>query len=127
VPIDVAGDVRNILRDAAGFACTIQITDPYDKAGEVPGFARNIGAKVDVETGLVVSAREANVTISIAELRAAGFTDHLPAKIADGRHKPWRVSFTDAEGADCAFVVIDSRPNLTAGYVTCILGAYVGS
>jgi hypothetical protein len=87
------------------------------------GFSTDIADLIDPETGMAVSGRQAEVTLSFDSLKAVGL-DH-PAYVADGSGKPWTVRFDDIEGTSHIFKVMRSAPDRTMGLVLCYLEAYV--
>lgn len=117
-----AADARLILEDAAGFAWPITVTSPAGVTAVLRGFTKDISQMIDPETGMLVASRSASVTLPIAALAAAGLP--LPVGVPSKASKPWVIQFADTAGMIHTFIVAESRPDLTAGVVVCILEAY---
>lgn len=118
-----AADLASILTDAVGgFAVPVHVTDPGERSATVNGLATDIGVSVDPETGLAVAARKASVTLSIAALRAAGFTDN-PRGTGSDKARPWRVMFTLPTGEQRYEVAGATMPD-KLGCIVCFLKAY---
>jgi hypothetical protein len=122
-----AAGAREFIEDAAaGFGWPIIVRDPEQRSAVLNGLARDISQIIDPQTGMVVTGREATVTLSIAALTAAGFST-LPKAVAEGGRFPWVIRFNDTEGRRHTFAVREGRPNRTLGFVVCSLEAYSGA
>lgn len=117
-----AASVRFILENAAGFAVPITVTNPSGVTVALLGLTKDIAQKIDPETGVLVAAREASVTLSIASLQELGVG--LPQAIASRQSKPWVVQFYDQLGVLHTFKVSDARPDQTVGAIVCMLEEY---
>lgn len=87
------------------------------------GFSTDIADLIDPETGVAVSGRQAEATLSMCSLKSVGL-EH-PAHIASGDGKPWLIKFDDIEGKPHTFKVMRSAPDRTTGVILCYLEAYV--
>jgi hypothetical protein len=121
---EIRQHTHNILQDVKhGFAWSLVVTNPDGISACMAGFSTDIADLIDPETGMAVSGRQAEVTLSFDSLKAVGL-DH-PAYVADGSGKPWTVRFDDIEGTSHIFKVMRSAPDRTMGLVLCYLEAYV--
>lgn len=120
-----AADARAILENESDFGCPITVIAPNHQTAQVVGFSADIGQLIDMETGLPVAGRQAHVALSMATLRAAGFTD-LPVPINDEKKRPWVLRFADVNGVTRSYAVRDVRPDSTLGVVVCILEDFKG-
>lgn len=77
---------------------------------------------IDLETGQLVTGRQAEVALPMGALTQAGF--ELPEHIASEAMKPWTVKFDDIEGTSHTFKVMRTAPDRTVGLVLCYLEAY---
>ena len=118
-----AADARTILNDkVTGVAVSIIITDPDGVVGNLTGNSSDIAEVIDVDTGRMISGREASVTLVIADLTEKGLG--IPENVQDDSKKPWLVDFDDVNGNSYTFKVIRSSPDRTIGNITVHLGAY---
>jgi len=118
-----AADSKVILEDsAAGFAQDITITPPDGPPVVVRGWANDRAQGIDPETGLMVSAREASIAVSLSTLALAGLD--VPKGEADESQRPWVVSFADLHGKVRTFKVTESNPDQMGDLVTCTLEVY---
>lgn len=117
-----AADARTILEDAAGFSWPLTVMSPAGNTAVIMGTTRDVAATIDPETGIVVTARSASCTMSIASLTAAGLG--VPKGVAESSSKPWIVQFYDTAGVLHSFKVAEAQPDLTVGVVVCKLEAY---
>lgn len=113
-----------ILTDVKhGFAWPLVVTDPDGTSARLSGFSTDIADLIDPETGMGVSGRQAEVTISMQSLKCVGM-EH-PTYIASGEGKPWTIKFDDSEGSPWTFKVMRAAPDRMTGVVLCYLEAYV--
>jgi hypothetical protein len=112
---------RSILNDATGFGVPITLTNPDGASANLYGLSTDIGLSIDPETGLTVSGRKASVSISVADITAAGFA--LPEAVPDEGEKPWLVQVANTAGAQ-VMKVTDVVPDQTLGLLTLHLGRY---
>ncbi len=118
-----AADNRAILEDSAGgFGWPVTVRDSSGLEASLVGFSGDISQAIDVETGQLVSGRQAHVTLSLATLAAAGLG--VPSGVAERDRRPWVVKFNDIAGESHTFKVSDARPDRTIGCVVCTLEAY---
>ena len=121
---EIRQHAHTILQDVAhGFAWSLVVTNPDGIAACMKGFSTDIADLIDPETGMAVSGRQAEVTLSFDSLKAVGLKH--PAYIANGDGKPWTIKFDDIEGISHIFKVMRSAPDRTMGLVLCYLEAYV--
>ncbi|MCP4566696.1 MAG: hypothetical protein GY841_03840 [FCB group bacterium] len=112
-----------IGNSTTGWGWPATVTDPNGTSVEMSVLSNDISATIDPETGLIVSARFASATISIAALTDAGLG--LPSGISDPTAKPWIVAFNDVNGAGpYVFKVASSDPDRSIGCVVCQLEGY---
>lgn len=117
-------DARAFLNDTqcgAGIAMTV--TAPSDLSGTVNGWANDIAALIDPDTGQAVSGRMITVSFHVLDLQAVGLT--LPHGVHDKDVKPWRVSYTDEFGTTFNMVVVESEPDRTLGFVNCSMELHI--
>ena len=115
-------DTRRILEDVDGFAWSIVVTNPDGRSACLRGFSTDISDMIDLETGQLVTGRQAEVALPMGALTQAGF--ELPEHIASEAMKPWTVKFDDIEGTSHTFKVMRTAPDRTVGLVLCYLEAY---
>jgi len=116
-------DLRAIIGDTAtGFGWAVTVTDPSETSVPLTALSNDISAVIDPDTGLVVSGREASVSIPIADLTAAGLG--LPIGVADTASKPWLVGFDDINGNSYTFKVKSTLPDRAIGAIVCLLEEY---
>lgn len=115
-------DTRRILEDVDGFAWSIVVTNPDGRSACLRGFSTDISDMIDLETGQLVTGRQAEVALPMGALTQAGL--ELPEHIASEAMKPWTVKFDDIEGTSHTFKVMRTAPDRTVGLVLCYLEAY---
>ena len=115
-------DLEFILEDTDGFGWDITVTSPEGVSANLVGSSGDVGLLVDLETGLVVSGRLANVILRISSLTTARLA--IPEGIMDASKKPWLVTFNDINGNAHTFKVSQSSPDRTIGVVKLMLEAY---
>ncbi|HEY3500676.1 MAG TPA: hypothetical protein VGK73_38550 [Polyangiaceae bacterium] len=120
--IDVAADFRMTLEDTAGFAKDITLTDPLGNTAELLGDCYDIGQAIDPGTGLLVSGRYVNVSISVAALREAGL--ELPEHEGDPKRAPWRFEI-EHQGKRHVFTVLEANESKSMDFVNVKLKAFV--
>jgi hypothetical protein len=115
---DIASaDNAKILQDRdGGFARPVTLQNPEGQTASLNALCNDIANTIDPETGAVVAARYATVTFSWVGLQKAGLG--RPVAITSGR--PWRVSFSGADGELKTFMINDV-PSDDLGTVTCRL------
>jgi hypothetical protein len=114
-----AADAKAILEDSAsGFGWPLTLTSPAGVATLLTGFATDVSESVDPETGVIVSGRQASVTISLLSL------PELPTAVADAARRPWRVTFADVLLAALTWKVVEVLPDRALGVVRLILEGY---
>ena len=116
-------DARTILTDTDGFAWPVVVTDPDGLSACIKGFSTDIADLIDPETGMAISGRQAEVSLSMDSLKQMGLKH--PAYIASEDGKPWLIKFDDIEGSSHTFKVMRSAPDRTVGLILCYLEAYV--
>jgi len=118
-------DLVHILEDPiTGFGWPIQVTSPEGlNAPDLVGFSNDISQLVDPDTGQAVSGRLATVSLRIASLTLAGFTE-LPEGVANTAIKPWLVTFDSINGEAFTFKVTESNPDRAIGVVVLMLEFY---
>ncbi len=122
-----AAAARSFVEDAAaGFGWPITVRDPDQLTAQIIGTWKDMPQTIDPQTGMLVTSREATVTLSMAGLTAAGFTS-LPKGISEKERFPWVVRFVDTGGQAHVFKVREARPNRTLGIIVCALEAYAGT
>ena len=95
----------------------VTVTDPAGLSNELKALSNDISLLIDPDTGVAVSGRNANVTLRIASLRAAGFVG-LPMGIEDGAQLPWIVTYTTVNGDQVTTKVMASSPDRSLGVVS---------
>lgn len=114
-----AADAKAILEDSvSGFGWPLTLTSPAGEATLLTGFATDVSESVDPETGVIVSGRQASVTISLLSL------PELPTGVAESTRRPWRVTFADVTLAALTWKVVEVLPDRALGVVRLILEAY---
>lgn len=109
--------------DTDGWAIPVTVTDPAGVSADLKGLSNDIYEVIDPDLGIVVSGRNATVSLRISSLTAANLG--LPVGIISTTKRPWTVEFKDLEGKDYLFKVVEGRPDRTVGIITCILEAAV--
>lgn len=117
-----ASDNKSIVEDLDGFGWPITVTNPAGTAASMVGVSTDVGIAIDVETGVSVTGRSAEVSLRIDSLAAAGLG--LPRAEPDAGGKPWLVAFNDTDGASYTFKVVEARPDRAIGIIVCALEAY---
>ena len=112
-------DVRSVLEDLDGFACSITVTDPWGTSAVLTGLAQDISRTIDPDTGLLVAGRLASVTLPLVALFEAGLEE--PRGVAESTELPWRVKFADVQGTVRAFKIARTSPDHEAGIIVCEL------
>jgi hypothetical protein len=114
-----AADAKAILEDStSGFGWPLTLTSPAGMATLHTGFATDVFESVDPETGVIVSGRQASVTISLLSLA------ELPTAVAEKGRRPWVVTFADVTLAAATWKVVEVLPDRALGVVRLILEAY---
>lgn len=118
-----AADAKAILEDSvSGFGWPLTLTSPAGVATLLTGFATDVSESVDPETGVIVSGRQASVTISLLSLGVAGV--ELPTGVVEKTRRPWRVTFADVTLAALTWKVVEVLPDRALGVVRLLLEAY---
>jgi hypothetical protein len=118
-----AADAKAILEDStSGFGWPLTLTSPAGVATLLTGFATDVSESVDPETGIIVSGRQAAVTLSLLSLQVAGVP--LPAAVNEKTRRPWRVTFADVLLAALVWKVVEVLPDRALGVVRLILEGY---
>lgn len=118
-----AADAKAILEDSvSGFGWPLTLTSPAGAATQLTGFATDVSESVDPETGVVVSGRQASVTISLLSLDAAGLG--LPTAVVEKNRRPWLVTFADVLLAAHVWKVVEVMPDRALGVVRLVLEGY---
>ena len=112
-------DVRSVLEDLDGFACSITVTDPMGMSAVLLGFDQDISRTIDPDIGVFVAGRLATVAMPPAALAEAGLDE--PRGVAESTELPWQVSFADVQGTVRRFKVAQTSPDHEAGIVVCEL------
>mgnify|MGYP006987896169 CR=1 FL=1 len=105
-----------------GFAWPIVVTNPDGRSVCLRGFSTDISDVIDLETGQLVSGRQAEVALPMAAVSKAGL--ELPQHVASEAGKPWLMKFEDIEGSSHTFKVLRTAPDRTVGLILCYLEAY---
>lgn len=116
-------DARAILEDSAsGFGWPLVLTSPAGVVRNVTGFRTDVSEQVDPETQVIVSGRQASVTISLASL------PELPAAVPERSRRPWLVAFADVTtGETHTFKVVEVLPDRALGVVVLRLEGYASA
>lgn len=118
-----AVDAKAILEDSAsGFGWPLTLTSPAGVATLLTGFATDVSESVDPETGVIVSGRQAAVTLSFLSLAAASV--EMPTGVAEKGRRPWIVTFADVMLAALTWKVVEVLPDRALGVVRLILEGY---
>ena len=113
-----------ILHDTAGFSWPIRVLDPGGQQAMLQGLTNDISMTLDPETGLSVSGRNIEITISVMDLVVAGL--EVPKNVPEREKKPWIVEFNDVLGRPHRLKVIETYPDASFATVRCKLGLFVG-
>lgn len=118
-----AADAKAILEDStSGFGWPLTLTSPAGVATLLAGFATDVSERDDPETGVIVSSRQASVTISLLSL--IGATLELPTGVVEKTQRPWLVTFPDVTLAASTWKVVEVLPDRALGVVRLLLEAY---
>lgn len=119
-------DLKFILEnDTGGNRYPLTIIDPngYQSVNQIYGCSNDISQMIDPETGMLVSGRNATVTIRVNHLITEGYTD-LPEVEHDSGLKPWVIKMDDLQGNTHTFTIRSAMPDKTVGIITLILELY---
>lgn len=120
-------DLAVTLEDVTGGgAWAIELIAPDRNSHGLSGLSGDIGAVIDLQTGMPVAGRSAHVSLRMSSILAAGF-DSLPKRVDNfngENSNPWQVKFLDLAGNEHAFIVRDSKPDRTLGLITLTLEFY---
>ena len=114
-------DLAITLEAGTEFGRTIVLTAPngFSSAVALQGQTQDIGAALDPDTGVTVSARTASITLQLATLVSEDGYPSFPEGIADSDSLPWTVL---AEGQ--LWKIQRTMPDRTLDVVVCILEFY---
>lgn len=120
-----AADAKGILNDAtSGAGRQVHLYDPTAPTVAVSfvGFAGDIAATIDPDTGDFVAGRRVTVALSLTDIRTAivaGSIASLPDAVPDTAGRPWVVEFDDNR-----WKVAQSMPDRTVDMIVLELEAY---
>lgn len=116
-------DLSFTLEDSVnGFGWPVTLTDPNGGSFNLTGQSHDIGQIIDPDTGTAISGREAAFVLRVSSIIGAGAD--IPFGEANGKVKPWLVTFNDIGGEAYTFKVESSDRDRVLGTVSLMLGAW---
>jgi hypothetical protein len=115
-------DAELIMKETDGFVWDCTITDPSGTSVAFKCRSNDIHLLFDVDTGQVITGRQATIVVLTKDLAAAGFQDIR--NIEDSTSKPWVIDVDDINGKSGKFKVRETHPDNTIGLMVMILETY---
>lgn len=115
-------DVAQITGDTGGFATSILFETPAGQEYTIPGTRTKHHLGFDPVNGNRKNVRTASISVSESALKAASYPyRNVAGEVHLATHK---VSYADASGRVCKYVIREWYPDETLGLIVCILGDF---
>lgn len=114
-------DVKNIISQG-GFQTDIVLTDLSGNTQTLQGLASLHHTSFNSETGEIVNARNAHITVAVSDLTLNYYTD---SKHTDTINlTDWIAEFKDTNGKNWKFKCLDVRPDYGMNAIVIYLGDF---